>query len=106
MEAFATGMLVRHSTLGVGRVVAVDRTAVHVFFAEGEKREAAKLNLTAAKPFLHAEPAAVDERLENLPAFTLDPVSGRYAPEKPRATKARKAAGTKAAAAKTKAAAK
>ena len=105
MEAFATGMLVRHSTLGVGRVVAVDKTAVHVFFAGAEKREAAKLNLAAAKPFLQPEPTAADERLDNLPAFTLDPVTGRYAPEKPRATKARKA-GTKAAGAKAKAAAK
>jgi hypothetical protein len=85
-------MMVRHSTLGVGRVVAVESTAVHVFFAESEKREAAKLRLTAAQPFLHVDPSALDERLENLPAFALDPGTGRYAPEKVRATKGKKKA--------------
>lgn len=85
-------MVVRHSTLGVGKVVAVEKTAVHVFFADGEKREAAKLRLAAAKPFLKTDPAARDERLDNLPPFALDPVTGRYAPERTRATaKTRKA---------------
>ncbi len=91
MSEYATGMVVRHSTLGIGRVVALEPTAVHVFFVEGEKREAAKLRLAAAKDFLHPDPKARDERLENLPSFALDPVSGRYAPERPRAKAAKKA---------------
>ena len=91
MADFAKGMLVRHSTLGMGRVVALEPTAVHVFFAEGERREAAKLRLSAAKVFLRPDPGAQDERLEGLPSFTLDPVSGRYAPERPRPAAARKA---------------
>jgi hypothetical protein len=88
---FAKGMLVRHSTLGIGRVVALEPTAVHVFFAEGERREAAKLRLSAAKVFLHPDPDAQDERLLGLPSFTLDPVSHRYAPERTRPAATRKA---------------
>ncbi len=91
MSDFATGMVVRHSTLGIGRVVALEPTAVHVFFVEGERREAAKLRLSAARVFMQPDPKARDERLENLPPFALDPVSGRYAPERPRATASRKA---------------
>ncbi len=90
-EGFAKGMVVRHSTLGIGRVVALEPTAVHVFFAEGERREAAKLRLSAATVFLRPDPQAQDERLEHLPAFALDPVSGRYAPERPRPTASKKA---------------
>ena len=90
MEEFKKGMVVRHSTLGIGRVVALDATAVHVFFAEGERREAAKLRLSAVQQLLSPEPEARDERHDNLPAFALDPTSGRYAPERARAA-ARKA---------------
>jgi len=91
VEEFKKGMLVRHSTLGIGRVVALDATAIHVFFAEGERREAAKLRLSAVTQLLAPDPKAHDERLEQLPAFALDPVSGRYAPERARPTAARKA---------------
>ena len=92
MEAdFAKGMVVRHSTLGIGRVVALEPAAVHVFFAEGERREAAKLRLSAAKVFLRPDPQARDERLDHLPPFALDPASGRYAPERSRLTAAKKA---------------
>jgi hypothetical protein len=91
LSDYSTGMVVRHSTLGIGRVVALEPTAVHVFFVEGERREAAKLRLTAAKEFMRPDPKARDERLDNLPSFALDPVSGRYAPERPRAAAARKA---------------
>ncbi len=90
-EGFAKGMVVRHSTLGIGRVVALEPTAVHVFFAEGERREAAKLRLSAARVFLRPDPEVQDERLEHLPPFALDPVSGRYAPERSRPTAAKKA---------------
>lgn len=92
MSDFSTGMVVRHSTLGIGKVVALEPTAVHVFFAEGERREAAKLRLAAAKVFMQPEPKARDERLDNLPPFALDPVTGRYAPERPRAAASRKKA--------------
>ncbi len=91
MEAFTKGMVVRHATLGIGRVVAVEPTAVHVFFVEGERREAAKLRLPAATSFLTPAPKEKDERLDALAAFALDPVSGRWAPERARPTAARKA---------------
>jgi hypothetical protein len=91
VDVFSKGMVVRHTTLGVGRVVAVEPTAVHIFFAAAERREASKLRISAAKVFLSPDPKAQDERLENLPAFAFDPVSGRYAPERSRAVSARKA---------------
>jgi hypothetical protein len=89
---YAKGMVVRHSTLGIGKVVALEATAVHVFFADGERREAAKLRISAAKAFLRPDPEARDERLEHLPAFALDPASGRYAPERTRPAAAKKKA--------------
>ncbi len=79
MKDFASGALVLHTTLGVGKVVAVEAAAVHVFFAEGERSSAAKLRLPAARAFLQAVGTS-DERLENLPPFALDPATGRYAP--------------------------
>jgi hypothetical protein len=91
VDELKKGMVVRHATLGIGRVVALEATAVHVFFAEGERREAAKLRLSAVQQLLSPDPKAQDERLENLPAFALDPVSGRYAPERVRPAAARKA---------------
>ncbi|MGC3999512.1 MAG: hypothetical protein QM767_19555 [Anaeromyxobacter sp.] len=84
MKKFTTGMLVRHTTLGVGRVVAVEKTAVHVYFAGAETRQASKLSLAVAGPLLEPDPGAQDERLEGLPGFSLDPVSGRYVAEKVR----------------------
>ncbi len=93
MDEFTKGMVVRHVTLGIGRVVALEPSAVHVFFVEGERREASKLRLAPAKLFLSPAPDAKDERLDGLglSAFTLDPVSGRWAPARPRPTPARKA---------------
>ena len=91
MDEFTKGMVVRHTTLGVGRIVALEPTAVHVFFAEGERREAAKLRRSAAKLFLSPAPEVKDERLISVSAFSLDPVSGRWAPERPRPAPARKA---------------
>ncbi len=91
MEEFAKGMIVRHATLGIGRVVALEPAAVHVFFVEGERREAAKLRLSAAKVFLTPEPKTKDERLDSLPAFAFDPASGRWAPERARPAATRKA---------------
>jgi hypothetical protein len=91
VDDFAKGMVVRHATLGLGRVVALEPTAVHVFFVEGERREASKLRLPAAKVFLSPAPKVQDERLDALPAFTFDAGSGRWAPDRPRSTPARKA---------------
>lgn len=91
MDEFAKGMTVRHATLGLGRVVALEPSAVHVFFVDGERREAAKLRLPAAKDFLTPAPGEKDERLESLSAFAFDSVSGRWAPERVRPTAARKA---------------
>jgi hypothetical protein len=94
VDGYSNGMLVRHATLGVGKVVAIERTALHVFFADAARPDAAKLRLPNAKAFLETKSVGRDERLENLPAFSLDPVTGRYTPDKPRVTarKARKAA--------------
>ncbi len=96
MVEFTKGMVVRHTTLGIGRVVALEPTAVHVFFIEGERREAAKLRLSAAKLFLSPAPDVKDERLDKLSAFALDAASGRWAPERPRPTPVRKAKKAKA----------
>lgn len=91
MEEFSKGMVVRHATLGIGKIVALEPTAVHVFFLEGERPQAAKLRLSAAKVFLTPDPKARDERLIQLPAFAFDPVSGRYAAERVRSAPTRKA---------------
>lgn len=92
MDDLAKGMVVRHATLGLGRVVAVEPTAIHVFFVEGERREASKLRLPAARVFLSSASGTRDERLLGLDAFTFDPGSGRWALERPRAArKAKKA---------------
>jgi hypothetical protein len=72
-------MLVRHATLGLGKVVAVEPTAVHVFFPGGDGRFAAKLRLPGALGLLRTDGIAPDARLEGLTAFTLDPKAGRYA---------------------------
>jgi len=84
MDELRNGMVVRHATLGIGRVVALEPTAVHVFFAEGERRDAAKLRRSAVSQLLSPDPKAHDDRLENLPAFALDPASRRYSPERAR----------------------
>ncbi len=90
MDELTKGMVVRHASLGIGRVVALEPTAIHVFFVEGERREAAKLRLPAARVLLSPAPSVKDERLQTLPAFTFDPESGRWALERPRPGAARK----------------
>lgn len=79
MTELATGMLVQHASLGVGKVVAVEPTAVHVFFPDGEKRYAAKLQLPKATSLLRSEGVERDGWLEGLSSFSLDPVTRRYA---------------------------
>jgi len=79
MAGLQNGMLVRHATLGLGKVVAVEATAVHVFFLGGDSRFAAKLRLPAVLGLLRTDGIAPNARLEGLTAFALDPKAGRYA---------------------------
>lgn len=79
MSDIAKGMLVRHASLGVGKVVAVEPTAVHVFFPDAEKRYAAKLRWPAAQPLLRVDGVERNAWLEGLSSFSLDPSEGRYA---------------------------
>lgn len=79
MEEFQNGMLVLHASLGVGKVVAVEPTALHVFFPESEKRYAAKLRWPAAKPLLRTEGVEPNAWLEGLSSFSMDAATGRYA---------------------------
>ena len=48
MSSLETGMLVQHASLGVGKVVALEPTAVHVFFAKSSAQLATKLRLPMA----------------------------------------------------------
>jgi hypothetical protein len=75
----AAGKLVQHASLGIGKIVAVEPNAVHVFFPEREKRFAAKLRWPAAQPLLKLDGVERNEWLEGLTSFALDPESGRYA---------------------------
>lgn len=79
MSELAAGMLVQHASLGVGKVVALEPTAVHVFFPDSEKRYAAKLHLATARPLLRSDGVEPDAWLEGLSSFALDPVTRRYA---------------------------
>ncbi len=79
MAAMESGTLVRHATLGLGKVVAVEADAVHVFFPDGDKRFAAKLRLPAALALLQSEGLERNSWLEGLSAFALDRDSRRYA---------------------------
>ncbi len=79
MMDIATGSLVKHVSLGIGKVVAVEATAVHVFFPESEKRYAAKLRWPAARPLLTKDGVLANDWLEGLTSFSLDPTTGRYA---------------------------
>ncbi len=79
MDGFAAGTLVRHRTLGTGKVVAVEALALHVFFPGSDTRFAAKLRWPAAGAFLSREGAEPDPWLQGLTSFSLDPGSGRYA---------------------------
>ncbi len=79
MNDIANGSLVRHVSLGVGKVVAVEPTAVHVFFPQSEKRYAAKLRWPAASAFLTRDGVEPDAWLTGLTSFALDHQTGRYA---------------------------
>lgn len=79
MADLQNGMLVQHTTLGVGKVVALEPTAVHVFFPGGETRFAVKLRLPVALGMLRLDGIGPDRRLDGLTAFALDSKTGRYA---------------------------
>lgn len=79
MAELENGTLVRHTTLGVGKIVAVESNALHVFFPDSDRRFAAKLRLPAARTLLRTEGVEPNSWLEGLTAFTLDPSMGRYA---------------------------
>jgi hypothetical protein len=78
MDGWAAGSLLRHRTLGRGLVVAVEATALHVFFPGQETRAAAKLRWPDARPFLAEDEQGADPWLSGLSSFTLDRASGRY----------------------------
>ncbi len=78
MADLENGILVQHTTLGVGKIVALEANAVHVFFPDSDKRFAAKLRLPAALPLLRTEGFERNLWLEGLSAFALDPSAGRY----------------------------
>jgi hypothetical protein len=79
MADLEKGTLVQHSTLGLGKVVALEANAVHVFFPDSDKRFAAKLRLPAARALLRTDGLEGDAWLEGLSTFSMDPKVGRYA---------------------------
>lgn len=79
MASLQSGSLVRHASLGVGKVVAVEPGAAHVFFPKSGGRFAAKLRLPTAAAMLTTDGIQPDAWLLGLSSFTLDPESGRYA---------------------------
>ena len=79
MRRFEPGSLVHHRTLGTGRIVAVEATALHVYFPASDTRYAAKLRWPAAGAFLSVDAPAPDPSLEALDSFAMDSTSGRYA---------------------------
>jgi hypothetical protein len=77
MSDLESGMLVQHASLGLGKVVALEPKAIHVFFATSEARFATKLRLPMSLPLL--TPAASKSGwLSGLADFTLDAKTGRY----------------------------
>lgn len=79
MSELQNGSLVQHVSLGVGKIVAVEPGAIHVFFPDSDKRFAAKLRLPAARPMLRTDGFEPNGWLEGLTAFSLDATTGRYA---------------------------
>ena len=78
MSDLTKGTLVQHSSLGLGKVVAVEPNALHVFFPDSDKRFAAKLRLPAARSMLRTEGIEPNQWLTGLSAFAMDEATGRY----------------------------
>ncbi len=73
----ANGMLIQHASLGLGKVIALEDDAVHVFFEKSAKRFATKLRLPTAAPFL--SPAQTKSPwLKGISSFSRDSKTGRY----------------------------
>ncbi len=77
MSDLENGMLVQHVSLGLGKIVALEPKAVHVFFATSDARFATKLRLPMALPLL-TPAASTNAWLSGLSGFTLDAKSGRF----------------------------
>jgi hypothetical protein len=77
MSALEKGMMVQHASLGLGKVVAVEDAAVHVFFAMSDARFATKLRLPMALPLL-TPTESTNAWLSGLPSLAFDAKSGRY----------------------------
>lgn len=77
MSDLENGMLVQHASLGVGKVVALEPKAVHVFFATSDARFATKLRLPVALSLLTPS-ATPNAWLSGLSDFALDAKTGRY----------------------------
>jgi hypothetical protein len=77
MGNLENGMLVQHASLGLGKVVALEGNAVHVFFVTSGARFATKLRLPMALPLL-TRAASTNAWLAGLSGFALDEKSGRY----------------------------
>jgi hypothetical protein len=77
MIGLESGMMVQHASLGLGKVIAVEPTAVHVVFAAQDARVATKLRLPMALSFL-GPAAGSNAWLSSLSGFALDAATGRY----------------------------
>lgn len=77
MTDLKMGMLVQHTSLGLGKIVALETDAVHVFFEASEKRFATKLRLAAAAPFL-SPAVGKNAWLKGMGPLSLDAKTNRY----------------------------
>jgi hypothetical protein len=77
MTDLKRGMLVQHASLGLGKVIALEADAVHVFFEARDQRFATKLRLPLAAPFLSPSEAR-NPWLKGLSSFSRDSKTGRY----------------------------
>jgi hypothetical protein len=75
MNQLKSGMLVQHASLGLGKLVAVESDAVHVFFESSESRFATKLRLPMAATLLSPSEAE-NAWLKATAPFTMDARSG------------------------------
>lgn len=77
MTTLENGMLVQHASLGLGKIVALEPKAIHVFFATSGARIATKLQLPMALSFLSPSESP-SAWLSGLSGFALDAKTGRY----------------------------
>jgi hypothetical protein len=77
MSDLKNGMLVQHASLGLGKVVALEEKAVHVYFVSSDARHATKLRLPTVLPFL-TPAASPNAWLSGLSPFALDAKTDRY----------------------------